>query len=219
MQNNQPITQAEKAYRLLEEDIVSLQLKPGQVISENEISKKLNIGRMPIREAMKKLEFANLLVTLPRKGVMIKDITVEELLQQLEVRTVLERLIVERATKYLEEDDKKRLLELAVEYEEATKERNADKAVYVDNEFNILIGKASKNPSAFNAISPFQIAARRVYYLNYYIDEKLIYDINYAHIDLMRVMVTGDVEKALKQLDYLLQCIKKLNCLRLNLWT
>lgn len=211
------MTQAKRAYQIIEERIVTLQLKPGQIVSENELSKQFQIGRMPIREALKKLESANLVVALPRKGVMVKDITTEEMLQQLEVRAVLERLIVESATRFLDKNEKQRLLELADEYEEATQQKDAIKTIHADNEFNELIGKASRNPYAWNAICPLHVVGRRNFYLHYYLDEELTTEISNAHINLMKIMVTGDVAKALEQLNYLLQCIKKLNCLRINL--
>ncbi len=210
------ITQAEKAYHIIEELIVTLELKPGQIVSENELSRQINIGRMPIREALKRLEFTNLIVTLPQRGVMVKEITAEEMLKQLEVRTVIERLIVETATKFLNDSEKKRLLELAEQYKEATKQKDVIKALHVDSEFNNLIGLASRNPYAWQIISYLYVVGRRNYYIYYYMDDKLTCDMNYAHIDLMKIMVTGDVEKARKQLDYLLQCTKKLICFQLN---
>ncbi|GGI11214.1 GntR family transcriptional regulator [Gottfriedia solisilvae] len=211
-------SQAEKAYEILENMIVSLELEPGQIITENEISKKLNIGRMPIREALKKLESVNMVVILPRKGIMVKEITVEEMLQQLEVRRVLEKLIVERATKFMNEEEKKRLLEIADAFEKATIEKNALDSVQYDGMFNSLISKASRNPYAANAITPLHVSARRFYYFNYHIDEELTKLINMAHIELIRIMVTGDVEKALKQLKVLFECTKRSTDLRLNLF-
>lgn len=211
-------SQAEKAYEIIQNMIVTLELQPGQIITENEISKKLNIGRMPIREALKKLESVNMVVILPRKGIMVKEITIEEMFQQLEVRRVLEKLIVERATKFINEEEKKSLLEIAEAYEKATIEKNGLEAVRNDDLFNNLISKASRNPYAANAITPLHVSARRFYYFNYHIDEELTKEINMAHIDLMRIMITGNVEKALQQLEVLFECTKKSTDLRLNMF-
>jgi DNA-binding GntR family transcriptional regulator len=48
-------TLTEQAYRLIEEQIVTLSLKPGDVLSEQLLSATLKIGRTPIREALQRL--------------------------------------------------------------------------------------------------------------------------------------------------------------------
>ena len=50
--NLAPETLTEQAYRLVEEQIVTLRLKPGDVISEQMLSATFKIGRTPIREAL-----------------------------------------------------------------------------------------------------------------------------------------------------------------------
>ena len=50
-------TRKEYAYRVLKGNIMSIQLKPGDLISESELSEKLNISRTPIREVLMKLKF------------------------------------------------------------------------------------------------------------------------------------------------------------------
>ncbi|MGB7305759.1 MAG: GntR family transcriptional regulator, partial [Burkholderiaceae bacterium] len=47
-----PSSLTERAYRALEEDIVTLVLEPGRVLSENALATSLGIGRTPVREAL-----------------------------------------------------------------------------------------------------------------------------------------------------------------------
>ena len=48
-------TLTEQAYRLIEEQIVTLRLKPGDILSEQMLSASCGIGRTPIREALQRL--------------------------------------------------------------------------------------------------------------------------------------------------------------------
>ena len=48
-------TLTEKAYRALEEDIVTLRIPPGTVVSEAILSRRLGVGRTPVREARQRL--------------------------------------------------------------------------------------------------------------------------------------------------------------------
>src|SRR6516225_3695634 len=92
----------EQAYRLIEEEIVTLRLKPGDILSEQMLSAGLQIGRTPIREALQRLAREGLVTILPRKGILVSDINPRHQLLLLEVRRELERLLcragAERAT-------------------------------------------------------------------------------------------------------------------------
>ena len=76
-------TLTDKAYIQLEEMIVTLQLAPGQVLSESELGEQLEIGRTPIREALQRLAREGLVTILPRKGILVTEINPSRSLQTL----------------------------------------------------------------------------------------------------------------------------------------
>lgn len=186
----------EIAFGKLEKMIVTLELEPGSVWSEIELSKLIDIGRTPVREAVKLLENAYLVTVIPRRGIMINEFSVEEFLLQMEVRRYLEILISKRAAKYATDEERKIFIDLAEEYVKATKEKDKNYAIEIDDRFNELSGICSRNPYAYNAIAPLHSVARKIYYMKYDLDEKLIEEINYGHVDLMRAISSGEVEKA-----------------------
>ena len=67
---------SDQARTRLEEMIVSLELPPGSVWSEAELSAQLGIGRTPVREALQRLENEHLVTILPRHGVQVTEINV-----------------------------------------------------------------------------------------------------------------------------------------------
>ncbi|MGB8433220.1 MAG: GntR family transcriptional regulator, partial [Burkholderiales bacterium] len=84
-------TLTDKAYTYLEELIVTLKLPPGSAVSEAMLSRRLGIGRTPIREALQRLARERLVTILPRRGVIVSDINVKSQLRLLEVRREVER--------------------------------------------------------------------------------------------------------------------------------
>lgn len=60
-----------QAYRLLEEQIVTLRIVPGEVLSEYALAEQLGLGRTPIREALQRLAGEGLVAILPRKGILV----------------------------------------------------------------------------------------------------------------------------------------------------
>lgn len=201
---------ANKAYEEIEEMIITLKLKPGEVVSQAQLSEMLEIGKMPIREALKRLEKSHLLTIIPRRGIRIKEIKFDELLLQMEVRRPLEKLIVKRAVRFADKNEKKQLLELADDYEKATKTKDDLAAVRIDNYFNKFIAECARNKFAWEALAPLHSLARRIYYKQYNLDEKLTKKINSGHIKVMKAIASGNEEKALEELEYLLNYIEKL---------
>jgi len=66
------------------------EFRPGQKINESEIAVNLGISRSPVREAFRILERDGLIITLPRKGAYITDISLKDLEELFEVRKILE---------------------------------------------------------------------------------------------------------------------------------
>lgn len=209
---------ADIAYKRLENMIIILELKPGSLWSENELSELLGIGRMPVREAIKRLASAHLINILPRRGVMVTEFKVEEFFLQTEVRRLLERLIASRAARLSTKEEKEKFLQLADEYEKATVSGNEMEAIKIDNEFNEHIGKCARNPYAYSAVAPLHALARRLYYMQYKVDDNLTKEINYAHCDLMRAVASGDEKLAVEKSDYLLDCVVKLNRMKIDMY-
>ncbi len=93
---------ADKAYHEIRGLIVSLELAPGAVIDERELIERLEIGRTPVREALRRLSHEGLVEVYPRRGMFVTGVDVRELARLSEVREMLEpeaaRLGAERAT-------------------------------------------------------------------------------------------------------------------------
>lgn len=84
------LSKTETAYRLLEEKIVTMELAPGALLSEAELSLELGLGRTPVREALQRLAAEHLVEIMPRRGIRVAGIDVVKQLRVLEVRRVLE---------------------------------------------------------------------------------------------------------------------------------
>jgi DNA-binding GntR family transcriptional regulator len=90
-------TLTDRAYRLIEELIVTLALPPETILSEQSLAQRLGIGRTPIREALQRLARDGLVVILPRRGILVSQINLKTQMRLLEVRRELERLMAPNA--------------------------------------------------------------------------------------------------------------------------
>lgn len=93
---------SEQAYQQIRRMIVRLDLAPGDVLREDDLREQLDIGRTPIREALQRLAREHFVTVIPRRGMFVSGIEVEELSMLFETRTVLEpyaaRLAAARGT-------------------------------------------------------------------------------------------------------------------------
>jgi DNA-binding GntR family transcriptional regulator len=81
---------AEKAYERLKEQIISVQMRPGSLIREEECADRLGMSRTPVREALKKLEHEGLVRRIPQRGVFVTELSIRDFLEICEVRDLLE---------------------------------------------------------------------------------------------------------------------------------
>ena len=92
----------QRAYELIWEKITTLQLAPGAPINEQRLAAELDMGLVPVREALKLLVHDDLVIITPRHGLYVADINIPDLKQISEMRLSLEslcaRLAAERAT-------------------------------------------------------------------------------------------------------------------------
>ena len=80
---------SDKAYAALREDIIEWRLLPGAVLAEVEQSERLGISRTPLREALSRLT-AEGLATAGGRGVVVTDISLEDIDELFELRETLE---------------------------------------------------------------------------------------------------------------------------------
>lgn len=82
----------------LREAIYTGALKPGDELAQQKLSEQLGVSRIPVRDALAVLEHSGLVEALPNKRMVVKKITPELIFEDLELRTILECLIVKKAT-------------------------------------------------------------------------------------------------------------------------
>ena len=81
---------AEQAYDAVRDMIVSLELRPGAVVSERELMERLGIGRTPVREALHRLAQEKFVEVYPRRGMFVTTVEIRDLAALCEVRLPLE---------------------------------------------------------------------------------------------------------------------------------
>jgi DNA-binding GntR family transcriptional regulator len=202
-----PPSLTDKAYAEIEERIVTLALRPGQVLSENALAASLNIGRTPIREALQRLAREGLIVILPRRGVMVSEINVRSQLELLRVRRELERLMAQFASKRATTEEKAEFTELAKGMNLCARKDDDVGFMRLDRELNLMISRACRNEYAQRAMGLTHGLSRRFWYMHY----KQVLDLPRCaklHAALAAAIGAGDDQQAMQASDALLDYIE-----------
>ena len=93
------------AYEYLLNAIMSYELKPGQVIVEQEVSDQLGISRTPIREAFKQLESEGLVHHFPSRGTFVTNLTVQDVEEIFQLREMFELTALKSAIHRITEEE------------------------------------------------------------------------------------------------------------------
>jgi DNA-binding GntR family transcriptional regulator len=200
-------TLTDRAYRAIEEQIVTLQLAPGAVISEAVLSERLKIGRTPIREAIQRLARERLMVIMPRRGIMVSEVNIQTQLRLLEVRRELERLIARNAARRATEAERAQFTAIAAGMEKAGRKNDETVFMRLDREFNLLGLQAARNEFAAGAMVLMQGLSRRFWFIHY----REAADLPLAarlHADIARAIAAGDREAAATASDRLMDYIE-----------
>lgn len=157
---------AERAYDILEEAIVTLDLEPGSIISEQELSELTGIGRTPTREAIQRLSRDRLIQVLPKRGLMISPLDLGGQLNLLELRREVEGLVCRSAARRATLDQRARFSALAADFRLCVENNDQLHFARVDKDFNELCLEAAQNEYAEVAMRPILGLTRRSWYFH-----------------------------------------------------
>jgi len=200
-------TLTERAYRALEEEIVTLRLKPSQVLSEQILSATFKIGRTPIREALQRLAREGLVAILPRKGILVSDINPRNQLLVLEVRRELERLLSRAGAERATNEQREQLQDIARGMDRASKANDDIAFMRLDRELNRLMIEAAHNDYAARSMKLLQGLSRRFWYMHYREAADLPLCAR-LHANQARAIAQGDGDAAARASDKLMNYVE-----------
>ncbi|MDW8425253.1 MAG: GntR family transcriptional regulator [Meiothermus sp.] len=137
---------ADKAYAVLRSQILKGVLPPGHALSVPELSRQLGVSRSPVREAVLQLVAEGLAREQAHKGAVVAHFSLEDALQILEVREVLEVASVRLGASRAAPEDLARLKQVLQAQAKALQESDFVGYQATDLQFHRLLGTLSHNP-------------------------------------------------------------------------
>jgi DNA-binding GntR family transcriptional regulator len=199
-------TLAEGAYRAIEEMIVTRQLPPGAMVSENQLSEQLGCGRTPIREALQRLRFQGYVDIHPRRGAQVSSVDILKQLELLEVRRPLEVLVAELASRRAVDPEREAMRALALEIRSAAAASDPVRYLQATRAIHEAEVAAARNSVLAATIGVIHGQSRRFWFAQTEASGTFT-EGSAIHVEKLHAIVAGDeaaaVESAHRLLDYL----------------
>jgi DNA-binding GntR family transcriptional regulator len=205
-----PESLADAAFQVIEEKIVTLELAPGSRVTEASLGQQTGFGRTPVREALLRLSQGFLVEILPRNGILIAPMDFDVIMMTLEVRRHVERLIVERAARYSDDRDRRKLDSLRAAFQDATDRGDALSFIRTDNMLNQTLNAAARHPVAAKVAQPLHSVSRRMGFALGRANGTGFKVTGPTHQRLIEAVVAGDVDGSIRALDNLLDAVDEL---------
>ncbi len=187
-----PLSLAERAYDEIRRMIIRLDLAPGDVVREADLQVALDMSRTPIREALQRLARDHFVTVIPRRGMFVSAIDVEELSTLYETRAILEPYAARLATTRGAPRDWDEMAEVLA----ATRRPGTAPAelLQLDRRCHEIIWRAAGNRFLTNTLDALYAQSDRLWHM-YLAD---VHDMGHAvdeHAAIHAALRSGDAER------------------------
>jgi DNA-binding GntR family transcriptional regulator len=159
----------------LKEAILAGKLAPGERISEGRLASSLKVGRVPLREAMRRLEAEGYVTFLPDDSVAVNKPTVEEVQDYYSIASVLEGLATRLAVERARPEEVARLRELHQLLKEAYKDKDPERYFEANSRFHRFIAEIACNERLYRLVDQMRQEIRKTRILSLHLPQRLDY--------------------------------------------
>ena len=147
----------------LREEILNGILEPGQRLQEQVLAERYGVSRVPVRDALRRLEVERLIEMEPNRGAFVGRVTPEEAVELLRVRLVLEELLGRDAARNRTEEQVEQLRQIVAEGAASVRGSSPSQLVGLNTRFHRLLGEASHNPTAAGLVEQLRTRSELEY--------------------------------------------------------
>jgi DNA-binding GntR family transcriptional regulator len=136
----------EGAYRVLRAAIVSNKYQPGQRLREASLARALGISRMPVREALRRLQQEGLVELVPRRGVFVAAVTLQNAQDIYRAREALESVAAALAAERASAEDLTRMERILAAMDRAARAGRVERVIREARSFHLALHESAHSP-------------------------------------------------------------------------
>ncbi len=188
------VSLADQVFEKLENDIITGIYPRGEILTELKLVEQLGVSRTPIREALRRLEQERLIAE-SGKGSVVLGITVEDLIDIMNIREHVEGLATFYATKNITDDGIAELKEILQLQDFYFQQADQDKLQKMDDRFHDAIYELSKRTVLHDTLLPLHRKTMRYRRAAIKNEQRMEQSVR-EHKLIIEAIIAGDGEKA-----------------------
>ncbi len=188
-------TMQEIVYDTIREAIQSGRYGPGRRLVADELAQELGTSRMPVREALRRLEVVGLVSITPHRGAVVSEVSAGEIVEIYHIRAVLEGLAARLAAPHLGPADFDRLNVLVDEMAGAGADPDFEQMLRRNRELHVTIWQAAQAPRLHDLLENLYDASHRFRNISIALPGRLA-QVSDEHRRIVQALAAGDVTAA-----------------------
>lgn len=155
-----------QAYEKIKHEIITLRFRPGEYLNEAQVSKLLRIGRTPVHQALNRLMLEGMVEVIPRKGVIVKAVSLNDVLEMIDVRIINEMYCARLAVARADESNVAELTRILDESEKTVTTSDTVRQMMLDRDFHSTLARAAKNAVLAECIRTLHDRSLRFWFIS-----------------------------------------------------
>ncbi len=188
-------TKQELIYQELYDGIVDGRYRPGERLDLDAIAERVGTSRTPVREAIRRLESEGLVTSVPHRGTVVSQLSIDEIAELYHIRAVLEGLAARLAAGNLTDADADGLRSLCQEMRSDAVRQGDEAFLELNRQFHEIIYRAAQAPLLHEYIINLYASTSRYRRLTASSPGRLD-EILDEHEELARALIAGDAAEA-----------------------
>jgi DNA-binding GntR family transcriptional regulator len=185
------------AYETLHDEILSLELKPGQMLDETRLADRFGMSRSPVREALIRLAGDGLVVTLANRSTVVAPIDIASFPKYVEALDIAQRVTARLAAELRSEADIKTIAKRQKEFEAAVRTGDHLAMSEANKRFHMAIAEAGRNPYFATFYERLLDQGRRMLHLHFeFIERTQGYLLTEEHGQMVEAIRARDADRA-----------------------
>lgn len=186
------------AYETLRDEILSLALRPGQLLDETTLADRFRMSRSPVREALIRLAGEDLVVTLANRSTIVAPLDITSFPKYVEALDIAQRINTRLAAELRTEDDLTAIVDRQTAFEAAVATGRHLAMSEANKQFHMAIAQAGKNPYLAGFYERLLDQGRRMLHLHFEYLERTGdgYLLTDEHAQMLAAIRARDVDRA-----------------------
>lgn len=199
----------DQAYEEIKQAILVGDIPPGTFLAERQLAERLGMSKTPVKAALERLEHEGFLIVSPQQGIVIREMTVDQIADQYELRTALESYVLRTVAGRLTAEQIGRVQANLSAHKAIVGTGNVSEGVALDTAFHMLFVEFLGNQEILRLISQLREKIERVIRKVFHLNPGRIDSSYVEHLAIADAVLAGNKSLAGKLIEDHLECGKQ----------